>query len=262
MNTLDRDFMLDISADRYANITSRRQKVALDKFGRNPLITSNTTEDIWDGGGTWVAPTQARVHNIVSSSANDAAAGTGARTIRIYGLDASWNAQSEAVTLNGVTPVATTGSYTRIFRMNCTSWGSGQTNAGDITATAVTDATVTAQISTGNNQTLMAIYTVPTGFSLYMTKVIFYVNIVSAVGVVTDTYANCQVWQSDVENPGRLIKQFMGASSVAGPSWREFRPYRKFEEKSDIILAATAVEEDCDVSAAWSGILEKDTIDW
>ena len=59
----------------------------LNKFGRNPDIgTATDPEDVWDAGGVWVKPTQARIHDIASTSGNDAAAGSGALTIRVYGL--------------------------------------------------------------------------------------------------------------------------------------------------------------------------------
>ena len=52
----------------------------LYKFGFNSVVgTSNET--IWDGGGLYAYPAAAAVMYVSSSSTNDAAAGTGARTI-------------------------------------------------------------------------------------------------------------------------------------------------------------------------------------
>ena len=45
------------------------------------------------------APTAPVVHNITSTSTNDAAAGTGARTVKVFGLDSSWRLQDEVVTI-------------------------------------------------------------------------------------------------------------------------------------------------------------------
>ena len=82
--------------------------LAVNKFGRNTDVDSAAAEDVWDGGGIWVAPTAARVHNLVSADAADDAAGTGAQTVLVTGLDGTWTETSETVTMDGITPVATT----------------------------------------------------------------------------------------------------------------------------------------------------------
>lgn len=67
-----------------------------------------------------------------SSSANDAAAGTGARTVRIYGLDFNGNPLTEDVTLNGQSKVTSTNKFWRVFGAKTLTAGSGRVNAGDI----------------------------------------------------------------------------------------------------------------------------------
>lgn len=67
-----------------------------------------------------------------SSSANDAAAGTGARTIEVYGLDKDWNPQVETITLNGQTKGTGVKLFRRVFGAIVTTYGSGFANAGDI----------------------------------------------------------------------------------------------------------------------------------
>jgi len=141
------------------------------KFGKTTDADSGALTDVWDGAdaaGTgpkvWVPPTTARTHDLTSSSAldNGVVPNTGLRTVRVTGLT-SWTADevSEVVTLNGVANVATVNQYVIIHRMEGLTWGAGGANAGIITATAQTDGTLTAAIQTGNNQTLMAIYGVP-----------------------------------------------------------------------------------------------------
>lgn len=139
------------------------------KFGRN-ISVGTTTEDIWDGGGVWVPPTQARIHDIVSTSGSDDGSplGIGAHTIKISGLDANFKLQSENLTLNGTANVPTVNTYIMIHRMKITAAGSTGSNVGTITATAQVDGTVTAQINPTNNQTLMAIYQIPAGKIGYM----------------------------------------------------------------------------------------------
>lgn len=63
---------------------------SVNKFGRCPdNVDNGTASDIWDGANaatgtkTWVAPTAARIHDIASTSASDAAAGVGARTVQV-----------------------------------------------------------------------------------------------------------------------------------------------------------------------------------
>ena len=76
-------------------------------------------------------PTAAKL-DITSSNTADAAAGTGARTIEIYGLAGGYTFQSEILTLNGNTIVQTAKSYLRVFEIAVLTAGSGGVNAGDI----------------------------------------------------------------------------------------------------------------------------------
>lgn len=148
------------------------------KFGQALDCDAGIETDIWDGADgvtstdVWVRPTAARIHDIASTSANDTAGGTGQRTIRVFGLT-SWAAAevSEDLAMNGASNVPTANAYVIIHRMKGTSFGSGATNAGIITATAQTDATVTAAIQAAHGQTLMAIYGVPSTQKLAITDI-------------------------------------------------------------------------------------------
>ena len=97
-------------------------------------------------------------------------ASTGASIFHIgLSLDASFLEQEEFIVLNGASNVATVGSYIRQSRARV--FGPGTTGAaGDITSTAVGDGTVSMQILGANNQTLMAIYTVPANKIGYIVK--------------------------------------------------------------------------------------------
>lgn len=144
----------------------------ITKFGHNPTVNTGTTpEDIWNYGGAYVAPTTARVHAIVSDSANDTSAGTGARTVLIIGINDSYARTTETVTMNGTTPVNTVNSYLHIHLMQVQAVGSGGVNAGNITATAATDATVTCSIDATHGQSESAVYLVPSGYTAYIMRV-------------------------------------------------------------------------------------------
>jgi hypothetical protein len=96
-------------------------------------------------------------------------ASTGASCIWIQGLDANRLPSDEFVILNGTTNVPTLKSYFRQFRARI--FTTGNTGAiGTVTSTAQTDGTVTLQVVDGNNQTLMAIYSVPINVEAFIIK--------------------------------------------------------------------------------------------
>jgi hypothetical protein len=142
------------------------------KFGNNSDI-NGALETIWSRGGLYVYPTSAIQMKVSSSSADDAALGTGARTVSVQGLDQNYNEVAETITLNGQTEVLTTNTFIRVFRAFVITAGSGGTAAGTIyvgtgTVTAGVPATVYAEIALGDNQTTMATWTVPAGYTFFV----------------------------------------------------------------------------------------------
>ena len=145
------------------------------KFSYNADVATSY-EPIWDQGGAYTfLSSSGEALSVASSSANDAAAGTGVRTIRVQGVDSSGDFFSEDVTMNGQTAVALTNTsviaVNRAYALTC---GSGGVNAGDIyvgngTFTTGVPANKFLKILTGNGQTLHGIYTIPknkTGYFL------------------------------------------------------------------------------------------------
>lgn len=140
-------------------------------YGHTPTPTANS--DVWEGAGLYPFQTSATVLEILSASANDAAAGTGARTFTLTGLDANFNAISETLTLNGTTPVQTMLSYIRVNGLAIASAGSGNTNAGDVTLRVTGAGATQAIVRAGYGFSKSAIYTVPTGFTLLINDLFF-----------------------------------------------------------------------------------------
>lgn len=141
----------------------------VNKYGRNGDV--DAAEDIWNGGGDYTGfPTgAAETVQVFSSSAADAAAGTGARTVLIEGLDASYNLQSETITLNGVTPVVSINSYLRVFGLVVKTAGSGTTNAGTLTVRhSATTANIFLFVPVGYGQDVTCAYTIPAGYKGYI----------------------------------------------------------------------------------------------
>lgn len=142
-------------------------------FGNNADI-NGSVETIWSQGGVYAYPAAAIAMKVSSSSADDDAAGTGARTVVVTGLDENYNEASETVTLDGQTEVLTTTTFIRIFAAYVATAGSGGTAAGTIyvgtgTVTAGVPATIYAAIPLGENRTQSCIWTVPAGYTLYVT---------------------------------------------------------------------------------------------
>lgn len=144
----------------------------LFKFGNNP-DSNGTLETVWSHSSLYVYPTAATVMKVSSTSSDDNGTGSGARTVLVAGLDADYNEASEIVTLTGQTPVLTTTVFIRVFRAYVVTAGVSNTAAGiiyigDGVVTAGVPALVYAEIPLGENQTLMAMWTVPAGYTFYM----------------------------------------------------------------------------------------------
>ena len=171
------NFNLDCARGAIPNVT------CVHKFGRNEDIDTAADEDIWTNGGTYTFPTGAETLNVVSDDANDDDGDTGARTIRIIGLDASFAEQTETVTLNGTSNVVTANSYLRVNRAQIVTAGSSGHNEGTVTLTQSSSALVLAGITPTNNQTQLALYTVPDGYTCYLRSVAVFAGKQAAASV-------------------------------------------------------------------------------
>ena len=219
----------------------------VNKFGRNPDVDSGQAQDIWDYGGdgngeTYSWPTSAAATTIVSDSADDAAAGTGARTVQIQGLDANYGLLTQTVTLNGATPVSVPTALIRVFRMKVATAGSGETNAGNVDVKHST--TILARVTAGFGQTLMALYTIPLG----------------KVGRLAGWHANIkvsnngtQVFRFDARPYGGAwnCKETFELGGTAGAHfYREFNGWQSFAAKTDLRIRAFGGSDNATVVSA------------
>lgn len=131
------------------------------KFGYNKDIDSATPEDVWEAGGQFVIPAGAETLSIVSSSAQDGVAGTGARQLLISCLDEDYLMSMIFVTMNGTTPVVTTEQCAFINRISVYETGSTSSNVGNITVTQSTSGLTLGYVGAGNSVTNQAIFQVP-----------------------------------------------------------------------------------------------------
>jgi hypothetical protein len=256
------DYKLKVSAGVISGVST------VNKFGRNPLInTASDPEDVWDLGGIHPGPVAASTLTVVSSNGSDdgqesTATYTGARTVRIYGLT-DWDTAevSEDVTLKGLTAVQTGNSYVFVHRAEVLTAGSNTTNQGniDIAYKAPASDSTLARITTGEGQTLMTIYGVPSTDKLYIDDWHLAANKSGAAG-------SCSIQLRVIDNADTAtkvekVKSHLGlqtdGTSVAD---HFFDPYFKISGPAIVKVQVKEVSQNgFDVSAGFDAFLVKNT---
>lgn len=114
--------------------------------------------------------TNAEPLEVVSSNANDTAAGTGARTVKITYIDSNYAiVTSDEITLNGTSNVALAFTAYEILWMEVITVGSGGVAAGNIRVRNSSDHTTEyEQVSAGGNRSLSSRFMVPDGYKGYL----------------------------------------------------------------------------------------------
>jgi len=159
----------------------------LNIFGFSTAVGSTALGPVWEGltlsGGAYAYPSSAAPLVLVSDSASD----TSALSVQIQGLDANYNPINETIAMNGTTNVTTTNSFLRINLITTTNG----LNVGNITAKIST--TTYAKINAGIGQTQMSIYTVPKGYTFYLS----YVQADASIGFTSSNYMKYAEYNKD-----------------------------------------------------------------
>lgn len=142
-------------------------------FGFNSDIDTGSEEAVWRAGGTIPYLAAPVAMTVSSSSADDTALGTGARTVYIKGINGTGGETEEIVTLTGQTAVNTVHTYRFIQQLTVMTAGSGGVNAGVIyigtgTVTLGVPAVVHNIIAIGENNSLTGSWVCPTGYTGYI----------------------------------------------------------------------------------------------
>lgn len=178
-----------------SNVAGAREGVSTGKIS----LGGSTAGSLFEmRSTTYTEPAAAAQRSFASSSANDTAAGTGARTVRLTYYDGSGDGPlTEIVTLNGVTSVATVATNIRfIEEIEVVTAGSGGFNAGTISL-FVNNAGGGGTIGSigignivtgvGNNTTLWAHHYVPLGYTTHFSVLV--------CGIISGGSAtNAQFW--------------------------------------------------------------------
>ena len=216
------------------------------KFGFNPDV-NGTEETIWDVGGIYAYPGSA-VAMTVTTDAGTPANDNGVQVL-VSGLDADYNEVSEEVTLAGSGTATTTQTFLRVNR----AYVSGsQAPTGNLNIT--NGGTTYARITLGENQTLMALWTVPAGYTAFLD----HVNI--ATGTTNaNQYVTAQIVQRQLGGVFRvMMKQTLGSGGVA-----DFiiRYPISVPEKTDLEVRAISSGSNNLISANFSMIYIKNETD-
>ena len=209
------------------------------KFGFNPDI-DNSLETVWAQGGLYSYLSSATTLYISSSSTDDDVAGTGARTATVFGLDANYDEVSVTVDLDGQNGVqlGDASNWIRVNRITVNTAGSGGQNAGVIyvgdeaSPSSGVPSNKYATVAIGDNQTLMALWTVPRGYSAYL----YHTNVTAAC-TTSNKLLTCTI----VARPqGGVfqVKDKFGIQVDGGTIVQKYEFPRKFTEKTDIEVRA------------------------
>ena len=234
----------------------------IHKFGAAPDFDEiDTFVDVWDGANdaspnlmTYIWSTSAIITQLTSSAVADT------ESIEIQGLNSNWELTIQTLTLNGRNIVNLTTPLIRVFRVK-------NVDSTDLTGTVyvhetggVTDGVpdvlsrIKAMIAIGNNQTLMAIYTIPEGCTGYMRRLY-------ADGA-NGTFNN--LGQSIVKlftrSYGGVFQiKYIGSINSTGTSHllKEYPEPKVFAAKTDIIIKVSTSVTASSIAAGFDLVLEQ-----
>lgn len=229
--------------------------IGVNKFGTNETV-GTSFEDVWEAGGAHVEIPTATTLEVASTDANDTAAGTGARTVTISGLDADYAMVDETVTLNGQTPVVTVGLFLHVNRVLVVSAGSSQSNEGAITVAddstswsggaADTASAVEVTMPAGHGQTQAARYTVPADYTAFVTN-----------GYCTAAAGKTVTFRFNMLTHGtESVKRVIFEGTLLNTEFvKAFAPYSPMPEKATMWVTGKVDSQTAEVSAGFDLIL-------
>lgn len=210
------------------------------KFGYNPAV-GTTDETICDLGGQYTYLTSATTLTVSSSNTDTTDQGV---IVYIEGLDANYAEINETVTLGATGSATTTQSFLRVFRGFV---AGGTAAAGNISVTA--NSNTYLYISARDQQSMVAVYTVPAGKTLFM-------DLFSASTGTTST-TNYVTVRTRIRAPGGVFRTGHQWTVQGNQFQYDFlRPF-PLTEKTDIEVRAQSSSGDQEVSSMFEGVLIK-----
>lgn len=207
-------------------------------------------EELFSLPGIYPFPSSAQSLEVVSDSASDSSAGTGARTLTLTLLDASYAPSTVTVTLDGLTPVAVPGTWLRINNMVVASAGSNLNNVGNVSLRIAGGGAILSYMVVGWGIQRQAIYTVPAGCTLGIRRFLLSINRTSA-GTLNGHI------EYGVRSPGGVLVFPAGLGVSSGSDTDSVsRPSVPIPEKYDVFLRIVALStSNMNITAGFSGFL-------
>ena len=218
-----------------------RDTTFVHKFGAVPQMSINTTGTVWDVNDAlypWSAFNTPGVLNIPAVNVAD-----NGNVITVLGLDSNYNEISENFTVSNT--VTTTGlkTFARVVR----AFDTTGTNVANINIQRAS--TVVARITAGKGQTLMAVYTVPAGYTGYLMQ-----------GTASIQVGGDATGDMYIRYFGQTSFRVGHTFELEGTGGQYFYPFAvpiPIPEKSDIDVRASMRSNNARMTAAFDVILVK-----
>lgn len=207
-------------------------------YGYQPAVAT-TFIPVWENATTYTYPVAATQMHLAGSAGDTA-------TILITGLDANYAIISESLALNGASAVTTVKSYLRINSMSV-SVGSATNPSGVVTLKDLTDTTIYAQINAGVGRTQAAIYTVPAGYTFYLSRIDINTSL---------NGSNFATYQNKTTTVNGVVQLTQQAPFAINYHTQRVMP-RAFAEKTDIQLMCKVNASTGAISISQEGYLIK-----
>ena len=238
---------------------------SVHKFGEAGDLDSEVA-DVWDGCSNITGLTKTSMLTYTYSSTADidslsSSSGSDTTDVEVQGLDATWALVTQTITLTGQTRVALDTDLIRVFRMKNVGATAFAGNVfcyvnGAITAGVPdTEADVRAIMQIGNEQTLMAIYTIPLATTGYLCQ--FFASVSGTGGGTKDAQIDLRFRKTGG------VFQLKHRTSVLADGTSHFGhpfaiPETGLPAKTDIVITATSASSNLAISGGFDIILIDD----
>jgi hypothetical protein len=216
---------------------------SVHKFGAVLEMSIGATGTIWDVNDTlypwsaWLTPGTLTIP--VVNIADDGA------TLTLTGLDSDFNEITEEIVISSTVPVTTISTFARCYR----AWVEGDFDANTGAIEIQRGGTTVARINPNQAQTLMAVYTVPAGYTAYIDR--------GSCTVQANADAHVDF---KTRVPGKttfLTKHSFEVSGVGGAYHYDFTVPMKLPEKYDLDIRATVRSNNARCTSSFDIILIK-----